>query len=479
MRLVALWVLAESVLGGLLHGLKLPVTGFLVGGSAMICIILIAGYFPKRGSVLNAMMLVMLMKFSLSPHSPFPAYLAVLFQGLAGEFLLRGRKYFLLKCLLFGFLGMMESALQRLLVLVFISGTEIWDALDIWVQKLSFGPEHISAWLAGAYLMLHALAGLLVGRIGWAMLFGKKTGTRTKNFTPVENANLIISEKPVRKIGIAGPVLSLLAFLVYFAPEMHLLPWQIHLPFMVKLLLRIVWLYGLMVFLIVPLLDILFKKILSEKAAQYTEKLEEVRRILPEIAGIAASVWSGTSDIRPAIFRPFSFFNGLVQHVLPAGKRNRILTGDKGQGKSTAVKEMYAGKPGIDGIITVRREGDLRDFHILSKGESWSMQGSEDYDGPWLEVGRFRFSDEAFRRASQYLLESARKPETRLLVIDEIGPLELRGLGFAEVLKQIIEMPAGPDLLLVVRSGLEQKVREYFWLTDAQVIDFESGLSEA
>jgi hypothetical protein len=61
--------------------------------------------------VLKAMMLVMLMKFSLSPHSPS---LAVLFQGICGEFLLRSRRFFLLKYLLFDFLGMMESAGQRL-----------------------------------------------------------------------------------------------------------------------------------------------------------------------------------------------------------------------------------------------------------------------------------------------------------------------------------------------------------------------------
>jgi hypothetical protein len=42
LRLLAIWVLAESFLGGLPHGLKLPVNGLLVAGSAMLCIMLIS-----------------------------------------------------------------------------------------------------------------------------------------------------------------------------------------------------------------------------------------------------------------------------------------------------------------------------------------------------------------------------------------------------------------------------------------------------
>ena len=155
-------------------------------------------------------------------------------------------------------------------------------------------------------------------------------------------------------------------------------------------------------------------------------------------------------------------------------KKIRILSGEKGQGKSSRLKEVFAGVPGAVGIITLRREGDLRDFYILSSGESWSMQGAENYAGPWLEVGRFRFSAEAFDRASQYLLEAARNTGTKLLIVDEVGPLELRNEGFYKALKEVMKNPAGPDLLLVVRSELVEEMKQFFAIPDAELLNCES-----
>ncbi|MFM8454303.1 MAG: nucleoside-triphosphatase, partial [Gammaproteobacteria bacterium] len=98
----------------------------------------------------------------------------------------------------------------------------------------------------------------------------------------------------------------------------------------------------------------------------------------------------------------------------------------------------------------------------------------EGYQGPWLEVGRFRFSAEAFRKACDYLLHAGGKTDAKLLLIDEIGPLELRGEGFSEVLKLLLSEPAGPDILLVVRSELVQEVQAYFGLANARVEPVDS-----
>jgi nucleoside-triphosphatase THEP1 len=155
-------------------------------------------------------------------------------------------------------------------------------------------------------------------------------------------------------------------------------------------------------------------------------------------------------------------------------KKIRILSGAKGQGKSSRLKEVFADVPGAEGILTLRREGDLRDFCKLTSGESWSMQGAENYAGPWLEVGRFRFSAAAFDRASQYLLETAWHPDTKLLIVDEVGPLELRKEGFYNALKEVMENPAGPDLLLVVRSELVEEVKQFFGIPDAEVLGCDS-----
>jgi ABC-type thiamin/hydroxymethylpyrimidine transport system permease subunit len=80
-RLIALWVMVEAVLGGMIHGLKLPVSGLIVGSCAVLCICLIAYYVPARGAILKATVVVAIFKMMLSPQSPPAAYLAVFFQG--------------------------------------------------------------------------------------------------------------------------------------------------------------------------------------------------------------------------------------------------------------------------------------------------------------------------------------------------------------------------------------------------------------
>ncbi len=89
-RLTALWAFNESGLGGLMFALKIPLTGFFVGGFAVLLIGLIAWYAQRDyRQVLKATVLVLIIKATVSPHAPLPAYLAVAFQGVAGALIYR------------------------------------------------------------------------------------------------------------------------------------------------------------------------------------------------------------------------------------------------------------------------------------------------------------------------------------------------------------------------------------------------------
>src|SRR5690349_7246116 len=129
-RLIALWVLNEAMLGGIIHGLKIPVSGLVVGSCAIICIALIGWYVPKKGAIIKATLIVAIFKMMLSPHSPPPAYIAVFFQGLLGELLFWNRRFFTLSCLLLAVLALLESALQRILVLTLIYGNDFWKVIN-------------------------------------------------------------------------------------------------------------------------------------------------------------------------------------------------------------------------------------------------------------------------------------------------------------------------------------------------------------
>lgn len=84
-----------------------------------------------------------------------------------------------------------------------------------------------------------------------------------------------------------------------------------------------------------------------------------------------------------------------------------------------------------------------------------------------MSVGRFRFRRAAFDWAEARLLGAAACPETRCIVIDEIGPLELAGEGFAPVLRRLLAR-GSPELVIVVRESLAAEVGEAFGIVAAE-----------
>jgi nucleoside-triphosphatase THEP1 len=92
-----------------------------------------------------------------------------------------------------------------------------------------------------------------------------------------------------------------------------------------------------------------------------------------------------------------------------------------------------------------------------------------------LTVGRFEFSKIGFDKAIQ-IIRSA-KYENGWLIVDEIGPMELRGEGFREVIKEIIASEnEHQKIILVVRKGLVDQLKESFQIKDAIVINKVSDL---
>lgn len=78
-----------------------------------------------------------------------------------------------------------------------------------------------------------------------------------------------------------------------------------------------------------------------------------------------------------------------------------------------------------------------------------------------LTVGRFAFSKRNFEQAAEIILSAAGKDGW--LVIDEAGPLELRGEGFAPVLKEVFKI-RNSRIVVVVREGLAEQLENFFGL---------------
>ena len=175
-RLTALWALNEAGLGGLIHALRVPFTGVVVGSTAVVLIALIAFFAERKAkAILKAMVVVLLVKAAASPHTPLPAYVAVAFQGLTGALLFGVLPSIRLGALLLGLLALWQGAAQKLVVMSLLYGRSLWESVDAvgrWMlQKMGGGPGDLSptGWFLTCYLGYYTVAGLIAGWLAGAI----------------------------------------------------------------------------------------------------------------------------------------------------------------------------------------------------------------------------------------------------------------------------------------------------------------------
>jgi hypothetical protein len=174
-RLTLLWAFTEGGLGGIMHLLHIPMTGFIIGGISVIINVFIASYSKIKVRVmLGSLGLVLLCKFALSPHSPLGAYVAVSFQGLLAIiiFSLLGVKRWTI--FLYAIIVMLENAIQKPLMAYLIFGDELIQGIFITVNKFFKNSQNTENFLSGLtilYFCIYALWGMIIGN--WANSFLK------------------------------------------------------------------------------------------------------------------------------------------------------------------------------------------------------------------------------------------------------------------------------------------------------------------
>lgn len=174
--LVAFWAFVESFMGGILHALQVPLRGIVLAGAAAACLTTIAAvtgrYQDKRPvqafsvDLLKATLAVMAVKLILSPQSPLTAYVAMLFQGGVAYLIFGWIPSFRLAAIIFSVLALVETALQKVLVLYLFFGADFWISVSNWVSDLhkQFGFLPLSLrGIVMAYLLLYFVVGLMIG----------------------------------------------------------------------------------------------------------------------------------------------------------------------------------------------------------------------------------------------------------------------------------------------------------------------------
>jgi len=473
-RLLSLWVLSEAMLGGIIHGLNLPVSGLLVGSCSVACISLIAWYCPEKGAVLKATIIVAAFKMLLSPHAPPTAYVAVFFQGLLGELLFRrDKKLFALSCLLLAVLALVESGFQRIIMLTILYGNDFWSVLDSFIAKLT-GSTHTpqySLYIGIGYLAIHLFTGLLVGAwLGRLPQRMEKWQQEKKYVLVPETGSPAHLEKFGRQrsrkgLWIIWFLLAAVYFQSYYGIGKPLLPAHISL----KILLRSVLIVSAWVLFATPLLKKLLHGWLEKKKTQSRETVHAIVRLLPSTQQLAIRSWQKTKG-GPMGIRLRNWFRLMMANAFrpqPAAEEKFpvvLYVAPVQTGKTTSLVEWSADRKDVYGILTPVVDG-RRMFMDVHTRQLFSMEARED-ETATVATGKFVFSRKNFDRASS-LIRNALHNEG-WLVIDEVGPLELNGEGFHGVLRQLLTERRQKTLLVVrERDATAEKVKSLFGIPDA------------
>ena len=308
-RLTALWALSEAALGGIMHLFSLPFTGLFVGGSAVILISLIASMTDKPHlAIPRALLVVLIIKAMVSPHSPITAYLAVSFQGLAGALLFRFIPSFRAAAMMLGVLALLESAFQKLLTLTILFGLSLWESLDTFIdyvfKKFGMLADGASAqgswWVMSLYVGIYLLGGLFIGFLA-GRLPGRVHEVTEGVILPEIQANARMSvgspkkKKPLwRKTSFQLIVLILAAmFFIYgFIPASR--------QFMAPLYIvaRVLGLLLVWYLILAPFLMKMLHRFLDKKASAYREEVTAALNLQPVFKGLVRSAWRETRHLQ-------------------------------------------------------------------------------------------------------------------------------------------------------------------------------------
>lgn len=302
-RLTALWALNESGLGGFLHIFNSPFTGLIVGGIAILLISLIAFYAENKWqSILKALVIVLIIKMAVSPYSPFTAYISVSFQAVIGAFLFSNFSWNGFTLMILGVVTFMQSALQKLLTLTIIYGTEFWEAINIygaWIQnKMNLITEtSTTSILIGLYLLIYGACGLLAGLFIKSMIDIISTKSNT-DFYLETNAVASNTKKLKRNskskiiwVWLITIAVIILAFSFFGGA---LFGWQKALYIILRSFLVLILWY----LVLGPFLLKLIRQHLKNKESKYQEDISNAMDLFPYFRQIMSYTWKETKHLK-------------------------------------------------------------------------------------------------------------------------------------------------------------------------------------
>jgi nucleoside-triphosphatase THEP1/energy-coupling factor transporter transmembrane protein EcfT len=168
---------------------------------------------------------------------------------------------------------------------------------------------------------------------------------------------------------------------------------------------------------------------------------------------------------------------GRISTGLAAATRTVVVTGSSGSGKTpvveSVVERVRAGGAEVAGFVqpAVIDGGSKAGFAIRDAATGERCELARRVGREAGQFGTpFRFSDEGFDLARR-ALENV--PTGAVLVLDELGPVELRGEGHWPAVERVLAAGRLGGLVVVVRRALVPTLVEALDATDVVIVDCE------
>jgi nucleoside-triphosphatase THEP1 len=170
--------------------------------------------------------------------------------------------------------------------------------------------------------------------------------------------------------------------------------------------------------------------------------------------------------------------------MLKRGPKVVIITGKINSGKTTMMEKLFErkkteGKSPVGIIARGVFRGKAKvgfDVVDLSTGSSMPLAriGREIRGG--FSVGKFTFSNEGFQFAQKVLLNFKYND---IVFLDEVGPLELDGKGYANCLKTLLDSDISKLYIAVRSECLPEFMEKFFASRQVKVIQVEDTEGQA
>lgn len=322
-RLTALWAFTESGLGGIMHALQIPFTGLLVGGMAVMMISLIADFSEYNyRQVLKSAVIVLIVKAMVSPHTPFPAYIAVAFQALLGYSVFSLLRVNFFSIALVSTIAMLESAIQKLLILTLFFGKSLWIAMDDMIAFIArqFGNSFSngSYWIVSVYLLMYIAGGLLIAGLAYRTI----KSFNAENYklilkNPTEANNNVLKTKNPGTTPVFKKLWVLILFMIALSVLLFLFAADNKQGWL-AVAKTITWtLSAILIWfmLAAPLFTKAIQRLLKKKQSRYSTEVLSILSFLPVLKQLTSLAWQQSK-----LYRGFSrwqfFFTSLIHATL-------------------------------------------------------------------------------------------------------------------------------------------------------------------